>query len=138
MPQLINPATGQTIAPGSKIHTVPGGEPWHFNKITRHPNSGEHRVHCTKIVRGTRGRHFRGHREFHPHAFGLEVKIDITWSRHVINTGKHVFSKIDDYLWAGAFAIIPLAFFEHYHMSGTIIETVTLGILSGGESGGGH
>lgn len=130
--KLINPTTGQTIAPGSKIHTVPGGEPWHFERITRHP-SGEHRVHCTKIVKGAKGRHFRGHREFHPHAFGLEIKIHISWQRHAINSGKHVFSKIDDYLWAGAFAIIPLAFFEHYHMSGTIIETVTLGVMGGGE-----
>jgi hypothetical protein len=129
--ELINPTTGQTITPGAKIHTVPGGEAWHFAKIVHHP-SGEHRVHCTKIVKGSKGRHFRGHREFHPHAFGLEIKIDITWQRHAMNTARHAFSKVDDYLMAGVFAIVPLAFFEHYHMAGPIIGTVTLGVLSGG------
>lgn len=133
--ELINPTTGQTIRPGAKIHTVPAGEAWHFNKVTRHPETNEHRVHCTKIVRGTRGRHFRGHREFHPHAFGLEIKIDITWQRHALNTGRHVFSKIDDYLWAGAFAIIPLAFFEHFHWADEITSVVTFGMIG---SGGGH
>lgn len=137
MPQLINPTTGQIIEPGSKIHTVQGSHAWRFERLRKVDHSTHH-VHCSRLVKGARGRHFRGHREFHPSVFGLDVKIDITWSRHVVNTSKHVFSKIDDYLWAGAFAIIPLAFFEHYHMSGTIIETVTLGILSGGESGGGH
>lgn len=129
--ELINPTTGQTIMPGTKIHTVPGGEAWHFAKIVHHP-SGEHRVHCTKIVKGSKGRHFRGHREFHPHAFGLEIKIDITWQRHVVNSGKHVFAKIDDYLWAGLFAIIPLAFFEHFHMADDITSVVTFGMIGTG------
>lgn len=126
---LINPTTGKIVTPGSKIHT-PDGKSWRYDHL-RKVSHGVHHVHVTNIVRGSRGRTFRGHREFHPSVFGLEIKIDISWQRHAINTGKHVFAKIDDYLWAGAFAIIPLAFFEHYHMSGTIIETVTLGVMGG-------
>ena len=38
-------------------------------------------------------------------------------------------TKIDDYLWAGAFALVPLAFFEHYHLA----ETITSALKFGGQ-----
>lgn len=129
--ELINPRTGQVIAPGSKIHTVHGSHPWTFSHI-RKIDSGTHHVHVTRTVKGTRGRTFKGHREFHPSVFGLDVRVSVTWQRHVINTTKHAAHKVDDYLMAGLFAIIPLAFFEQYHMAGTITETITLGLLGGG------
>ena len=83
MPQLINPRTGQVIEPGTKIHTVQGGHAWRFERL-RKVDHHEHHVHVTKIVKGTRGRTFRGHREFHPSVFGLDDR------HHVVPTrGQH-------------------------------------------------
>lgn len=130
--QLINPTTGQIIPQGTKIHTVHGNDPWRYERL-RKIDETTHHVHCTRLVKGARGRTFRGHKEFHPSVFGLEVKIDISWQRHAVTTGKHVFAKIDDYMWAGMFAIIPLAFFEHFHWADDITSMVTLGML--GSSG---
>ena len=129
--QLINPRTGQVIQPGTKIHTVHGSDPWRYERL-RKIDDTQHRVHVTRIVKGSRGRTFRGHREFHPSVFGLEVKIDITWERKAVCRTRHMISKIDDYLLAGVFAIIPLAFFEHFHWADDITSFVTLGMLGTG------
>lgn len=129
--QLINPTTGQVIEPGSKIHTVHGNDPWRYERL-RKIDDTTHHVHCTRVVKGSRGRTFRGHREFHPSVFGLEIKIDVTWQRRVKCRTVHAFHKIDDYLMAGLFALVPLAIFEHYHLAGTITEFVTLGMMGDG------
>lgn len=129
--ELINPTTGQTITPGSKIHTVHGAHAWRYERL-RKIDDRTHHVHCTRVVKGSRGRTFRGHREFHPSVFGLDVRVSVTWERKAICRTRHMISKVDDYLLAGVFAIIPLAFFEHYHMAGTITEFVTLGMFGSG------
>lgn len=129
--ELINPRTGQTIRPGSKIHTVHGSHPWTYSHL-RKINDGTHHVHVTRTVKGSRGRTFKGHKEFHPSVFGLDVRVSLTWERRAVSRARHAVHKIDDYLLAGAFAIIPLAFFEHYQMAGTITEAVTLGLLGDG------
>ena len=33
--ELINPRTGQTIRPGSKIHTVHGSHPWTYSHLRK-------------------------------------------------------------------------------------------------------
>lgn len=129
--ELINPTTGRVITPGTKIHTVHGSHPWTYRAL-RKIDDRTHHVQATRVVKGSRGRTFRGHREFHPSVFGLEVRVSVTWERKAVCKARHAFHKIDDYLLAGVFAIIPLAFFEHYHMAGTITEFVTLGMLGGG------
>lgn len=129
--ELINPRTGQVVRPGTKIHTVHGSHPWTFSHI-RPVDSHTHHVHVTRTVKGTRGRTFKGHREFHPSVFGLDVRVSITWQRHVKNTARHAVSKIDDYLMAGLFALVPLAVFEHYHMADDITSMITLGMIGGG------
>ncbi len=129
--QLINPNTGQIIEPGAKIHTLHGAHAWRYERL-RQIDAHTHHVHCTRVVKGTRGRTFRGHREFHPSVFGLEIKIDITWQRHALNKSRHVLGKVDDYLLAGLFAIVPLAFFERFHWADDITSLFTLGYIGSG------
>lgn len=122
---LVNTATGNPIEPGAMLHVTTGprtGEAWRFEKITPHATDG-HRVHCTR----RHPRIGRIHREFHPGVFGARVMIDITWHRHVRNVVRHAWSKADDYLLAGTFALLPLAFFEHFGIGDRLIEMIGLG-----------
>lgn len=125
---VVSSASGRRVEPGCMIHIVSGpylGQAWRYSHVRE--VEGAHRVHCTRRVSGKRGRVFNGHREFHPSVFGLEVKIEISWQRHALNTTRHTLGKVDDYLLAGAFALLPLAFFEHYHMASKITETLSFG-----------
>lgn len=135
--RLINQATGDTIPPGAIVHVMSGptlGQAWRYEKIRPHTDGG-HRVHVTR----SHPKLGRVHREFHAHMFGAEVKIEFTWQRKVINHARHAVSRVDEWLLAGLFAVIPLAFFEHYQMSSTIIEFATMGIMGGGSPAeGGH
>jgi len=115
--QLIN-ANGEIVESGAKLRVAHGreiGQMWLYSHVVEHPVDG-HRVHVTR--RHTRLGHI--HREFHPRVFGLEVKVDITWQRHVINKAHDVRCKFDDYLLAGIVALVPLALFEHYHLAEVI------------------
>lgn len=121
--RLIN-AHGEEVTPGSRLHAVVGpqtGQVWTYSHVLEHPVDG-HRVHVTR-------RHRLGHvhREFHPGVFGLVVKVDITWKRHIVNTMHHARQKFDDYLLAGIIALLPLAAFEHFHLSEKIIEALPFG-----------
>lgn len=131
MHELVNPQTGRTISPGSKIHTLHDGQAWTYRAL-RKIDHETHHVHATRVVKGSRGRTFQGHREFHPSVFGLDVRVSLTWDRRARVTARHALGKVDDYLLAGIFAIIPLAFFERLHMAGSITELVTFGMISGG------
>lgn len=64
----------------------------------------------------------RIHREFHPSALGCEIAVDITWRKSMGHAAYRTWSKVDDYLLAGIFALVPLAFFEHYHWSEFIVS----------------
>jgi len=112
--QLIN-AQGVEVLPGSRLHAVSGpfmGQLWQLSHVIEHPIDG-HRVHVTR--RHSRLGHV--HREFHPGVFGLSVVIDLTWKHHMVNKVHHVRSKFDDYLLAGVVALVPLAFFEQFHLA---------------------
>lgn len=116
--QLVSRTTGKTVAPGSmlRVQSGPGaGRAWRFEHVHER-GDGNHRVHVTR----SGGRMGRIHREFHPGVFGCEIKIDITWRRVTRNAVHHARTKIDDYLMAGVFALVPLAFFEHFHMADTL------------------
>lgn len=121
--RLIN-AQGQEIPAGARLHAVTGpqaGSVWTYSHTIEHPTDG-HRVHVTR-------RHRIGHvhREFHPGVFGLKVLVDITWKRHVLNVAHHTRQKFDDYLLAGIIALLPLAAFEHFHLSEKIVEALPFG-----------
>lgn len=119
--RLIN-TQGEIIEPGSRLHAIQGreiGRTWQYSHIVEHPIDG-HRIHVTR--RHPRMGHV--HREFHPGVFGLKVVVDITWKRHVANKVHHVRTKVDDYLLAGVFALVPLAFFEHFRLADRMMEAM--------------
>lgn len=111
--ELVSCATGEAIEQGCTLHATSGpqlGKAWRFEHIAERPD-GAHHVHVTR----SGGKLGRIHREFHPGVFGCEIKIDITWRQGVRHYAHHAWTKVDDYLMAGAFALVPLAFFEHFH-----------------------
>lgn len=123
--RLINQATGSTIPPGAILHVVSGpnmGQAWRYERI-RPMEDGAHRVHVTK----SHPKLGRVHREYHAHVFGAEVKIDITWQRHTLNSLHHVVSRMDEWIMAGFFALVPLSLFETLHLAEPITELFTLG-----------
>ena len=123
--KLVNSASGSEINCGTMLHMVAGptlGQAWRYERITPHDTDG-HRVHCTRV----HPRMGRVHREFHPRVFGATVVIDVRWYRDIHHTAHRAWLKIDDYLFAGIFALLPLAFFEHYHWAETITEAIGLG-----------
>ncbi|MFF1469121.1 hypothetical protein [Streptomyces mirabilis] len=123
--QLVSRTTGKTIKPGATLHALSGpyaGRVWKFQHIAERPD-GNHKIHAT----ASGGRMGRIHREFHPGVFGCEIKIDITWRRVTRNAVRHARTKIDDYLMAGVFALVPLAFFEHFHWADKI--TTAMGMF---------
>lgn len=119
--QLIN-AQGEEIRPGSRVVAIQGketGQMWRFSHVVEHVVDG-HRVHVVR--RHPRLGHV--HREFHPGVFGLHVKVDVTWQRHVVNKVHHVRTKLDDYLLAGIIALFPLGIFEHYKLAERLPEAL--------------
>ncbi|MFE7077128.1 hypothetical protein ACFU96_44290 [Streptomyces sp. NPDC057620] len=114
--------TGKEITAGRKLLGQSGsaaGLAWKFEGITEH-RSGVHHVHVSRPG----GRFGRIHREFHPSVFGCEITVEITWRRTVRNKIVRAWSKADDYFWAGVFALVPLAFFEHFHWAEVIVSAL--------------
>ncbi|MFC4463982.1 hypothetical protein ACFPH6_05290 [Streptomyces xiangluensis] len=123
--KLVSRATGQEITPGSTLHMQSGptaGRAWRFEHIVERPD-GHHHVHVTC----SSGKLGRIPRQYHPDVFGCEITIDITWRQNFRNAVRHAWTRVDDYLLAGAFALIPLAFFEHYHWAETITSALGFG-----------
>lgn len=122
--KLVSRMTGREIMQGRTLHGRTGGaapHAWRFERISLH-RDGAHRVHVSRPG----GRLGRIHREFHPIDFGCEVRIEITWRRAVRHAATRTWSKVDDYLLAGLFALVPLAFFEHFHWSDAIVSMLGL------------
>lgn len=121
--KLVSRTTGQEITPGSTLHTQSGpsaGRAWRFEHIVERPD-GNHHVH----VSCSSGKLGRIPRQYHPDVFGCEITIDITWRQNIRNAAHHAWTKVDDYLMAGVFALVPLAFFEHYHWAEPIAAALT-------------
>ncbi|MGV9705296.1 hypothetical protein [Streptomyces sp. NPDC003483] len=111
--KLISRVSGKEITEGRTLHGHSGPaapHAWRFERISLH-RDGVHRVHVSRPG----GRVGRIHRAFHPSDFGCEVRLEITWRRTVRHAVTRTWSKVDDYLLAGLFALVPLAFFEPYH-----------------------
>lgn len=111
--------------PGSTLHMQSGsaaGRAWRFEHIVERPD-GNHHVHVTRLS----GKLGRTPRQYHPDVFGCDITIDITWRQSVRNAAHHAWTKVDDYLLAGAFALVPLAFFEQYHLAETITSALGFG-----------
>lgn len=113
--EAIEGITALRIANGPSL-----GQHWRYERLTHDRVDGEHRVHASKSG-GKRG---RVHREFHPHVFGATVVVDITWRRRAVQGVKRVCHKVDDALVMGALALVPLAFFEHFHGAEVIVTTL--------------
>jgi len=131
--QLISLTTGEIVSAGSVLHIVSGpntGRAYRFERVYCHTD-GTPRVHVTRTAPG-RGCHFRAHFHLAPERFGCKLEEEITRGRHAFNTCRHVVGKVDDYLLAGLFAVIPLAVFENFHLADDITSVITLGMLGGG------
>ncbi|MCX5605979.1 hypothetical protein OOK29_48560 [Streptomyces phaeochromogenes] len=123
--KLVSRATGQEVTPGSTLHMQSGsaaGRAWRFEHIVERPD-GNHHVHVTRLS----GKLGRTPRQYHPDVFGCDITIEITWRQSVRNAAHHAWTKVDDYLLAGAFALVPLAFFEQYHLAETITSALGFG-----------
>jgi hypothetical protein len=119
--ELISETTGAKIAPGAMLLAVEGphmGTHWRFHEL-RMTDTG-HRV-C--VSRPYTFGHIR--REFHPGMFGLHVVIEISWRHHLSHSAKVVWARIDEWFLAGLVALVPLAFFEHYHWAEKITSALS-------------
>lgn len=136
--RLIN-KEGQTVARGTIIHVMNGatlGRAYRFEGVVtvsvrsrNHLHGHTHRIKATR--KATQG-HFRAVEMLAPESIGCRVHVPMSRTERMRLTCCHWVTKIDDYMWAGAFALIPLALFEHFHMSGKIAEVVSLGMLTSG------
>ncbi|MET8030616.1 hypothetical protein [Streptomyces avermitilis] len=120
--KLISCATGREVEAGRRLYGQSGdaaGLAWKFERIIER-RSGVHHVHVSRPG----GKLGRIHREFHPSVFGCEITVEITWRRTVRHTAVRAWAKADDYLWAGVFALLPLAFFEHFHWAEAIVSAL--------------
>ncbi|MFE9769809.1 hypothetical protein ACFYPC_35695 [Streptomyces sp. NPDC005808] len=122
--KLVSRVTGKEIKQGRTLHGQAGaatGLAWRFERISLH-RDGVHHVHVSRPG----GKLGRIHREFHPSVFGCEVTVEITWRLAVRHAATRTWSKVDDYLLAGVFALVPLAFFEHFHWAEAIVSALGL------------
>ncbi|WP_427168761.1 hypothetical protein ACQF4J_46880 (plasmid) [Streptomyces sp. C1-1] len=117
--KLVSCVTGEEIQVGRTLRVQTGaaaGQAWKYERIAPRPD-GVHHVHASRPG----GKLGRIHREFHPGAFECEITVEITWRKSVSHAAYRTSAKVDDYLLAGLFALVPLAFFEHYHWSEHIV-----------------
>lgn len=106
---------GQIILPGAMLHAVHGphvGTHWRLESI--HHNGVHHVLRCSRMYRTMRVR-----MDHHPRVFGLEmITDDVTqWYRITRDDLRACWHKIDDGLFMGVLALIPLAFFEAFNGS---------------------
>ena len=100
------------------------GTLWRLDEIFH--DGVQHMVRCSRQHAIGRVR-----RVFAPVVFGLSVQEEITRLHHALNLGVHAWQKVDEWFFAGIVALVPLAFFEQYHLAETI--THALSSLTGGE-----
>ncbi|MFI9835209.1 hypothetical protein ACIHIX_46985 [Streptomyces sp. NPDC051913] len=120
--KLVSCVTGEEIQAGRTLRVQTGadtGQSWKFERIAERGDGMRH-VHVSRPG----GKLGRIHREFHPSVFGCEITVEITWRRSVGHAAYRAWAKADDYLWAGVFALVPLAFFEHYHWAEDIVAVL--------------
>jgi len=122
-------AEGQIILPGAMLHAVHGphaGTHWRLEKV--HHNGEHHVLRCTRLLR----RVGRVVMDFHPSVFGLNVIEMKRWYRLGRDDLRRFLGKIDDGLFMGILALIPLAAFEAFHGSEHFHALVMM-IMGGGD-----
>ncbi|MFJ8158540.1 hypothetical protein [Streptomyces sp. NPDC094468] len=120
--KLVSCVTGEEIAIGRILHGQLGptaGKAWRFENIAPRPD-GAHHIRVSRC--GGRMGRIRG--EFHPSFFGCEISIEVRWRENIRHTAYRLWARVDDYLWAGFFALVPLSFFEHFHWSEFVISVL--------------
>lgn len=135
--KLIN-SEGVIIAQGSIVHVVAGpnlGRAYRFESILPYGKRGTYRV---RVSRKSVHAHFRSVEFLPPNALGCKVERPLTRRERMWSACCTVWAKVDDWFWAGTFALIPLAVFEHFHLATKITEVVSLGMITGGAGTGGH
>lgn len=111
MAQLTLAATGQVLIPGMRIQAVTGshtGTWWRLDAVVH--NGREYVVRVFRRV----GRLVQN-AAFPLHVFGLTYDEMVIWWRTPGRTCRIIIHKIDEWLMAGLFALIPLAVFESCH-----------------------
>lgn len=119
MSQLIMATTGEVVGFGRMIQAQTGshaGTWWRLDALSH--NGREHIVHVSRRC----GR-VRRVAAFPLHVFGLIVQEITAWWHRLIMAAEH---KLADYMLAGVFALVPLAFFERFHGAEHIVEIFTI------------
>lgn len=114
---IIMASTGETVALGRMVQAQTGahtGTWWRLDDVVH--NGREHIARVSRHI----GRSRRV-AAFPLHVFGLVVQEVTRWWHRVVRVVVH---KVDDYMLAGLFALVPLAFFERYHGAEVITEWV--------------
>lgn len=130
MIELIN-SEGVIIEHGSIVHICTGpnvGRAYRYEGVVI---SG-HRTYRIKITRKSIAGHFRSIEWCHPAVLGCEVRVPLTRCERAKIFAVACWTKIDDWFMAGMIALIPLAWFEHFHMATKITEVLSLGMITGG------
>lgn len=131
---LLN-SNGETVTLPTVLPALNGPHKGHHFRLEAIVmRDGVHHVRATRPLRG--GRHVV---HAHPSVFGLIVQEVISAMRHALNTLYHWWQRVDDGLFMGALALIPLAVFEAYHggeATRHLIEMMFNSRANGG--GGGH
>lgn len=119
------------IEHGSIVHICTGpnvGRAYRYEGVV----IAGHHTYRVKITRKSIAGHFRAVEWIHPSVIGCSVRVPLTRCQRVKVFALACWTKIDDWFMAGLVALIPLAWFEHYHMATKITEVLSLGIFTGG------
>ena len=102
-------AEGTPVTYGRSHHCVVAGPHqgthWRIDDLLH--NGTEWLVRASRTHRAG-----RVHRTFSPSVFALEVREELTRARHALNAVHHTWQRIDEWLLAGVFALIPLGLVE--------------------------
>lgn len=102
---------GTVVLPGTMLHAVKGahaGTHWRLERLIH--NGVTHMLRCTRTHRV--GRVIM---DFHPSVFGLTVIRVARFFRMSVDDLRAFWHRVDDGLFMGALALIPLALFEAFH-----------------------
>lgn len=125
---------GTIVLPGAMLHAQQGphaGTHWRLAKVWH--DGVRHLLRCTRLTRVG-----RAVMDFHPSVFGLNVIEVSRWWRVGSADIVRWWHKIDDGLFMGALALIPLALFEAFHGGEVTRHWLEMIFNSRANGGGGH
>lgn len=112
MSELLLAATGQLVTPGRMIQATTGTHAGSWWRLEGHLHNG--REHVVRVCRRV-GRLMQ-RAAFPLQVFGLALReFDHWWKDDPRHTAMRMLHKLDEYLLAGLFALIPLGVFEGYN-----------------------